>query len=80
LRDAKGVEAISAQAVRLLRSARSDGLQGICNNKQCSEFCQTRGLMGQSACLRLINDGVDITPVGYAWLDKEKLLPNELYN
>ena len=26
---------------------------------------------------RLTNDGVDIMPVGYAWLDKEKLLPGQ---
>ena len=25
--------------------------------------------------IRLTNDGVDIMPVGYAWLDKEKLIP-----
>lgn len=26
---------------------------------------------------RLTQDGVDIIPVGYAWLDKEKLLPGQ---
>lgn len=26
---------------------------------------------------RLTQDGVDIMPVGYAWLDKEKLLPGQ---
>jgi hypothetical protein len=27
--------------------------------------------------IRLTKDGVDIMPVGYAWLDKEKLLPGQ---
>lgn len=26
---------------------------------------------------RFTNDGVDIIPLGYAWLDKEKLLPGQ---
>ncbi len=29
---------------------------------------------------RLTNDGVDIMPEGYAWLDKEKLIPGQDWN